>query len=273
MSYVFRADRGYRMPTHFGPLPGPRYAPSGGFRAVDEGQRQTIIWADFAADADQIAALLPEGFEPAPSADLHVELKNMTGIGWLGGRGYSVGTITTGVRRVADDGHPTEGRFKLILWENHADPIITGREELGYPKVFGDITEVQDDGASASASISWDGYTFLTLELHDLAAGSGAAPAGPSFHTKYIPRTGVAGGHDLVQTILTPPGQGPLEVLERRVGTGTLTLTRGTFEQLPTLGTVVDALADLRLGKCLGAGLLRTAGTTDLRDQIVLDPN
>jgi len=266
----FAGPRGYRMPVSFGPIPGPRWAPEGGYRAVDADQRQTIVWADFAAARDQIAALLPVGFEPAAEPDLHVEIKNMTGIGWLGGRGYSVATLTTGVRRTVDDGHPADGRFKLILWENHADPIITGRDELGYPKVYGEIPEIQDDGSTARASVAWDGFTFLALELRNLAAGGAAAPSGPSYHVKYVPRTGVEGGHDLVQTILTPPGQGPREIVERRGGTASLTITPGTFEQLPTLVGIVDTLAGLTLGPCLGAGLVRTAGTTDLRDQLVV---
>lgn len=272
MSYALRSDRGYRMPTHFGPLPGPRQAPTGGPHALDTGERSTLIWASFGVDADQLASLLPDRFEPATDPDITVEIKNMTNIGWLAGRGYSVATITAGVRRTMNDDHPRDGRFKLILWENEADPIITGREELGYPKVYGEVSTIQEgpDGGSATAAVSWDGFTFLELEVTDLTDQPLAAPGGASFHTKYIPRTGTAGGHDVVQTILTSPGQGPLEVLERRSGTGDVRFTAGTWQQLPTLVTIVATLADLRLGAVRGAGLARTLGMTDLRDQLVI---
>ncbi len=270
MSYTFRSDRTYRMPTHFGPLPGPRQAPSGGSHALDETQKTTLIWASFEADREHITTLLPGGFEPLDTADLTVEIKNMANIGWLAGRGYSVATITTGVRRLAsDDGYPAEGRFKLVLWENHADPIITGREELGYPKVFGDITDIVISADHAHASVSWGGYTFLELDVRDITSVSTPQPGGDSFHLKYIPRTG-GYGHDLAQTVLTPSGQGPLVVDERLGGVGSLTIAPATWEQLPTLVTIVNALADVTVGACLGAGLTRTTGTTDLRDQIVI---
>lgn len=268
MSYSFRSDRAYRMPTHFGPLPGPRQAPGGGPRPLDTTQNTTLIWAAFHADAEQVQTLLPSGFEPTETPDVSVEIKTMTNIGWLAGRGYSVATVTTGVRRTARDDHPREGRFKLVLWENHADPIITGREELGYPKVFGDIEDVTVDGDRARSAVSWGGFEFLALEVRDLGSTSAAQPGGPSFHLKYLPRTGT--GQEVVETILTVPGQGPLTTVEAIGGTAALGVTRGTWEQLPTLVTIVDGLADLRLGACIGAGLTRTTGTTDLRDQVVV---
>lgn len=269
MSSTFRSDRAYRMPTHFGPLPGPRQAPSGGYRPLDTTQKTTLIWAAFEADAEQVQTLLPDGFRPTEKPDLSVEIKTMTNIGWLAGRGYNVATITTGVRRdPTHDDHPTEGRFKLVLWENLADPIITGREELGYPKVFGDIENVVVDDDRARSAVSWGGFEFLELEVSGLGSVEASAPGGDSFHLKYVPRTGR--GQEVTETILTPAGQGPLSIDERLGGVGRLTITRGTWEQLPTLVTIVDGLADLRLGACLGAGLTRTTGTTDLRDQVVI---
>jgi hypothetical protein len=265
MSYQFVADRNHRMPTHFGPLPGPRQHPDGGYRPDDQTQRATSVWASFAADRDEIAALLPEGFTPSSSADVTVEVKNMTNIGWLAGRGYSVVTITTGV--ALDD---TEGRFKLVLWENLADPIITGREELGYPKIYGEIPEIEITGDGAHALAAWDGFTFAELDLVWDDAAPSTPPAGPSWHLKYMPRVSSLGRADTAQVILTPPGQGPLSVTERRPATATARFTSATFEQLPTFFPVANALAALHLGPCLGAGLARTVGTTDLRDQIIV---
>lgn len=271
MSYALEPGLGYRMPTHFGPIPGPRWAPGGGWRGPSEQQRTVSLWATFEADGAAIGRLLPSGFEPGSRPDLTVELKNMSHIDWLGGRGYSVCTITTSVCRTdSTDAYPAEGQFKLILWENHADPIITGRDELGYPKVFADISTIELESSAASTSASWEGFTFLELRVDDLMPGSAALPAGHSFHTKYLPRTGTARGHDLIQTIVTLPGQGALEVIERLEGTGTLTFTPGTFEQIPTLVNVVDALAGIPLGECVDAGLVRSRGATDLREQVVV---
>ena len=266
MSYSFDPHRSYRMPTHFGPNPGPRQRPEGGFYDADEGQRSVAVWATFEADSEQIAALLPEGFAPSAQPDLTIEIKNMTNIGWLAGRGYSVVFVTTGVTYGGE-----EGRFKLVLWENAADPIITGREELGYPKVYAEIPEIRFHGDSASASASWDGFTFLELDVSDVHPDASAvAPGGPSYHLKYIPRAGAVGTADLSQVIVTPPGQGPLAVVSREGGRGSARVNSATWEQLPTLVNIVNGLAALRLGECRAAGVLRTAGTTDLRDQRVV---
>jgi len=265
MSYQFATDRAYRMPTHFGPLPGPRQHPDGGFRPDDTTQRTTAIWASFAADAAELAALLPEGFAPAAAPDVTLEIKNMTNIGWLAGRGYSVATVTAGVEH---DGET--GRFKLVLWENLADPIITGREELGYPKLYAEIDDIAQTDLGARASVAWDGFTFAELDLRWDDAAPATAPTGPSWHLNYIPRIAAVGRADTAQVILTPPGQGPLTVAERRPATAVARFSSATFEQLPTFFPVANALAALHLGQCLGAGLARTVGTTDLRDQIIV---
>lgn len=266
MSYALIPGRGYRMPTHFGPNPGPRQQVAGGFHPDDVGQRSTGIWATFAAERAEIAALLPEGFEPSAEPDLTIEIKNMTNIGWLAGRGYSVVFVTTGVSYQG-----AEGRFKLVLWENAADPIITGREELGYPKVYAEIPELVLAGETAHASASWDGFTFLELDLTGVHPDAGALPpGGPSYHLKYIPRAGTVDETDLSQVILTPPGQGPLTVVSREGAVGSARFNTATWEQLPTLVNIVNGLAALTLGECRGAGVVKTAGTTDLRDQRVV---
>jgi len=178
--------------------------------------------------------------------------------------------ITTGVRWLGGD-EPVDGRFKLVLWENAADPIITGREELGYPKVFADIPDLEILDGTVTASASWGGFTFLRLTVTGLAPDASAvAPGGPSYHVKYIPRAGAVGEADLSQVVVTTPGQGPLAVVDRLGGDGSASFSPATWEQLPTLVNIVNGLASLRLGTCRGAGLLRTAGTTDLRDQHIV---
>lgn len=269
MSYRFDRLSGYRMPTHFGPSLGPRQGPAGRTHDPDEGQRATLIWVSHATRAEQIAAILPDGFEPAGAPDLTLEVKNIRNIAWLGGRGYSVATVSTGVRWLGG-GAAQDGRFKLVLWENMADPIITGREELGYPKVFGDIPDISESQGEARGAVSWFGHTFLDVAVDRLAESSGGPPGGPSYHTHYMPRIGQPGVHGLSQTILTPPGQGALRVVERQAGQGRARFSVGTWEQLPTLKTIVDGLAGLDLGPCLGAGLVRTEGSSDLRRQIIV---
>ena len=45
---------------------------------------------------------------------------------------------------------------------------------------------------------------------------------------------------------------------------------RGTWEQLPTLVHIVDALSELTLGECISATLTKSHGGKDLSDQRIL---
>lgn len=65
MSYRFEAGRIYRMPTHFGPAPGPRQLPAR--VVVDRGRspRRLSVAASFLTDAMQLERHLPEGFSLA----------------------------------------------------------------------------------------------------------------------------------------------------------------------------------------------------------------
>ena len=45
----------------------------------------------------------------------------------------------------------------MVLWENLTDPIITGREELGYPKIYGELPEPRHLNDTISCSASWLG--------------------------------------------------------------------------------------------------------------------
>ena len=65
-----------------------------------------------------------------------------TEVEWLAGRGYNLFGVTVpatynGQQDVVD------GDLQLVLWENMADPIITGREDLGFAKVYCELPEPQ----------------------------------------------------------------------------------------------------------------------------------
>ena len=62
MAYKFQPGKMYRMPTHFGPLMGPRQGPDGRkFECVDN-PKNTSISVSFLSNAEQLKALLPECF-------------------------------------------------------------------------------------------------------------------------------------------------------------------------------------------------------------------
>ncbi len=261
-----------RMPAHFGATPGPRQTLAGGRHDLRDSPHATSLWVQHAADGGQIAALLPAGFVPGPVPDLMVEIRNLTRVSWLAGRGYNIVTLSTAVVWTGA-ARPMAGRFQLVLWENMADPIISGREELGFAKLYADIPDLDIAPDRAAGHAAWDGFRFLDVAadgLREVARDGYAPPSGPGFHWKYLPRTQDWGEHDVSCIVVTPPTQGTRRLLETRLGQGRAGFARATWEQLPTLLHVVNPLAGLELGGCLAAGFSRSVGGKDFSDQQVL---
>lgn len=59
----------------------------------------------------------------------------------LAGHGYNVTTFNVPVTYCGTNDE-IKGQYQLAIWENHADPIICGREQLGYSKIYADITDI-----------------------------------------------------------------------------------------------------------------------------------
>jgi hypothetical protein len=204
-------------------------------------------------------------------ADLQLECRNLRKVDWLAGRGYNLVALSTAVTWTGGP-EPQAGRFQFVLWENHADPIITGREEIGYAKLYAEIPDLANGGSAVAGEASWDGFTFLRFEVEDLVEAPSSKAGGSSFHVRYLPRTGEWGVAEVSQVIETPPPSRAATVVASRCGTGAISVRSGTWAQLPTLSSVVEPLSRLELGECLGAGHFITTGGRDLADsRIVAD--
>ncbi|HZE54794.1 MAG TPA: acetoacetate decarboxylase family protein, partial [Bradyrhizobium sp.] len=90
MSYRFEAGRIYRMPTHFGPAPGPRQLPDDVVVDPKRSPRRLSVAANFLTDPVVLEQHLPEGFTLAGEPVVTVEFHHMTDIDWLAGRGYTM---------------------------------------------------------------------------------------------------------------------------------------------------------------------------------------
>jgi hypothetical protein len=272
MSYRFIPGRMYRMPTHFGPTLGPRQGPDGERYACERHPRQVIAEAAFAADVEQLAELLPPRFEPVDPAQIVVSFAYVTEIEWLAGRGYNTFGVQFPARFQGEEG-VVAGDFLAVLWENRPEPIITGREELGFSKIYCELPAAERSGDVLRCSASWEETTFATLELSGLAPGTPVEGAGDSsglLHYKYIPRTGDWGGADAEYAVLTPAAAPNFSVDDCERGAASLRFHAASWQALPTLYREVSALSALRLGRCLWAQVLNAHGYKDLRDQRIL---
>lgn len=279
MSYVFRPDSYYRMPTHFGPSLGPRQGLDGRRYACVDSPNDTVFQATFKADKAQLEKLLPPGFTLREPCAISFEFSFITNIEWLAGRGYNTFgvSIPATYNGTIDTVH---GDLLLVIWENKTDPIITGREDLGFAKIYCEIPEPQCMGANAICRASWDGFEFASLQLSGLVEinkedqtteSTGTVPSEGILHYKYIPKTGCPGEADVEYAALTPAEWPNMKFdLIKQAQTATLTFNCGTWEQLPTLVHIVNSLSDLTLGACTQAMMTKTRGSKDLSDQRIL---
>ncbi len=272
MSYRFEAGRIYRMPTHFGPAPGPRQVPSGIVVDPTRSPRRLTVEARFLTDSARLERHLPEGFVLAGEPVVTVEFHYMTGIDWLAGRGYTMIHVgwpaTFSGRR-----DKATGKFLAVMWENLADPIITGRDEIGHPKLFADIAEPRLWDGGQACTAGWMGFRFLDLEvsqLHDTPLAAPSAVSDGTLMLKYAPRTGAWGEADVCQVTLTPSGDPDNTVEHRQAGTASLRFHRATWADLPTMVHVANALADLPVIEMRGGSVTRSRGGKSARDQRVL---
>ena len=276
MSYVFQTDRFYRMPTHFGPSLGPRQGLGGRRYANLETSKDLSIQATFEAKASQLEKLLPPGFSLREANVIRLSFTYSKDIEWLAGRGYNTFGVSVPATYTGQQ-DTVNGNLLLVLWENMADPIITGREDLGFSKVYCELPEPQFIGNDVTCRASWDGCQFASLQLsglkeiapQDLPA---SPPSDGTLHYKYIPKTSAPGVADVEYPVLTPalcPNEKIDQAMLAESSVGHF--RQSTWEELPTLVHIVNALSELTLGACVSATIIKSHGGKDLSDQRILD--
>ena len=277
MPYQFQPGRMYRMPTHFGPRTGPRQGVDGQKFENKDTPKSTSIAVSFLTNRHQLEALLPERFELAGEPVVTVEASYLTEIEWLAGRGYNILGVSFPATFRGERDHVT-GSFLTVLWENLTDPIITGREELGFAKIYCEIPEPVVLRGEMHVTANWLGFKFLDMKVHSLRQQSAGeigrlAPAQTGdgiLHYKYMPRTGEWGTADVAYATLTPAATPHKVVKERWVGEGSVQFHQARWEDMPTQYNIVNTFTELEIKEYRGASLTKTVGSKDLSDQRIL---
>ncbi|MCK4400688.1 acetoacetate decarboxylase family protein [bacterium] len=277
MSYTFIPGKIYRMPTHFGPAMGPRQGPGGrryDCKGYPKGREFTV---SFLTNRKQLEAMCPPGFETLGEPIITVNAMYLTEVEWLAGYGYNLLGVSFPAKFNGKKDHVT-GDFLLVLWENLADPIFTGREELGFAKIYCELPEPRGYHNKIHCTASWKGFKFFDLQIDNMAELSAeelkASQSTPSndgtLHYKYIPRTGEWGETDIAYPVLTPAAWPNKIVQKKWTGQGTVKFHHAEWEELPTTCHVVNALADLEIREIRSATAIQTIGGKDLFDQRIL---
>jgi len=268
----------YRMPAVFGPAPGPRQKADGKPWPLEETGTMRAEWmtVKYRTDRSAIESKLPSGFILRGEPLVAVSLAYFNNLYWLAGRGYGIVIVDFPVTYQGQS-ERIEGAFCAVMWEGQADAIMTGREELGFPKLFADIPLIERGAGTATGEASWLGHKFLTISVNDLTEVPNAPAtvpgfSGPPLYFKYMPRTGVngTGGTDVayVTTPLPAPGapgdDSPIKfsgfTFKRWTAKGAVAWHPATFQQLPTTFHVINGLADMKIHEVVEAEMVEFTG-------------
>ncbi len=280
-SYKLLPGKIFRMPTYFGPSTGPRQGPGGKtFEEENKEWPKQTEWAvSFLTNKEQLFALCPESFMPFGEPIVTVSLTDMRGIPWLAGRGYKMLGVSFDVVFEGEE-DKAAGPFLTVLWENLADPILSGREELGFSKIYCELPDPWEFNGTTRFAASWLGYTFLNMEFTNMKSVPEKKP--PSslslgsdlqlgmLHYKYMPRTGDLDTADVAYPVLTPADNSNVKVTQLLEGSGTIKFHEAQWEDMPTQYMIVNALAALEVKEYRGATIRHYQGSKDLSDQKIL---
>ncbi|KAF2113756.1 hypothetical protein BDV96DRAFT_601233 [Lophiotrema nucula] len=279
----------WRMPISFGPMPGPRQEFGGNAR---DGTAATFSTASirFKTSKTLLQSLLPADAYSFTGLGTVVEasfsVTTLDNLGWLGGRGYShFGLYIHGVQYKKVNGKIVQGTYLPILFENLADPILSGREELGMPKLFCDLS-VKKEGDSSRMEAGWMGSKFCDITLDGFqghveqarAGENGQAPSqqkneGLLWH-KYVPKTGPRGSKERgtadVSHAVFLPNEEEAKTVEKKIvktvkaDTADIRFDALDWKKLPTLHHIVDRLAEIPIYEVVEAKLVEGTGVSDV---------
>ena len=253
--FKFEDHKCYQMPAHFGGLD---YDPTGTIYRDMVSVNYTCT-----TDGDRLADYLPEGFELL-RPELLISYAQCREIEWMAGSSYNL--IEVGVPARFQGQHDrVDGQFALVVWENKTAPILGGREQTGIPKIYADIEDLHKIQQNYFTNASFEGNTFLRLEMMgaqpvdepQLAEIKAHSAEKACFGWRYIPKVGGPGA-DLSQPILYPQS---LEVNSAWIGKGTVQWTQLKWEQNPSQWHIIKALAELPVIKLAPAIMVKGVGT------------
>jgi acetoacetate decarboxylase len=151
-------DHYYRMPLIMGPL---TYGQNDRipYTSVE------VLALQYLTDAEAIPALLPACYRPADEPLVTLYFGHYDGLDFMAGGGYRVATAQVAARYDGEQDH-VEGDYVLVMFEDQTWPIIGGREDLGIPKLYADISPVKVmlNGHLRCEASLW-GHTLFGLDL------------------------------------------------------------------------------------------------------------
>lgn len=271
MGFQFEKNKVYEMPVFFGPMPGNKNLDGNGRYVLMKPADVEAISVLFETEPAPLETLLPDGFSlNAPV--LSVAECEFANIGYFAGNTYTLLNLSIPVHYSGAE-EELDGDLILAMFENHADPIVGGRDLLGYGKIYAELPRFVKNGHTIRCSASSWGFKFmdLTLELNGQAEditrmNELAAMSQGKFNYKYIqatPYKGLGygtGGADICYPTFNPaawtkPADYPFTMREpeSRFCAGRVRFHEPGPEEMPNYRHIAAFLANLPIKRYLGA--------------------
>jgi len=146
---------------------------------------------------------------------------------------------------------------------------LTGREELGWPKLPAEVPPVEFFDGQWRGCASWQGYRFFDIEASGFEHAEPPVRTGALLTHKYIPKTGSWGTAD-ISYMAANGTEVPPKVQSFQCGSGRFAFHAARWEDMPTQYPIVNRLAALPLDGFETAFLMKTSGGGDLGSQRIL---
>jgi acetoacetate decarboxylase len=177
------------MPLIRGPLWDQKSVPRHVYASVES------LLLRYETDPGAIPPLLPEPFRAGKSPTVSVLFNDTNGVDFMAGGGYRLAAISVAAQFDGEVGH-LEGDYVLVMPENSTLPILSGREWLGMPKIFADISSIRilNDGHLRCEASLW-GHMLFGIDIASplkeqnaliRKAASAQSTKAPAFGYKYI---------------------------------------------------------------------------------------
>jgi hypothetical protein len=172
-------------------MPGPRQTSEGSNHQSSTSSSSSIkARIKFKTSATLLRTLFPNSSyrfgKPDTVALASFSVETLENMAWLGGGSYDLlAFYIHDVEYTTRTGETLHGSYCPVMFENLTDPILSGREELGYPKLYSDISITErnkgdGDGHSSNvveARIAWRGAEWATLRWQGLRDSIPPKPA------------------------------------------------------------------------------------------------
>lgn len=147
------------MPFIGGPIYDLGHIPGSVYQSIES------LTLQYETDPEAIPPLLPEPYQPGRSPLVTVIFVDNNGVDFMEGGGYRFASISVEAVFESEKG-PQEGHYILVMPENNTVPILSGREWLGMPKFYSEISPIRilGDGHLRCETSLW-GHLFFGIDI------------------------------------------------------------------------------------------------------------